>query len=160
MNVCNFPHSLLIYFFSPGSLSDSCRQYLADTSLNGVFGIPASTYALLFLLTMLMEAPFYAFFLRGTQVSRTKAFFLMALLCINLCTHPLAVLGFPQFFALAEWPKVWAILAAEVFAPVIEALILFALLQVPAKKSFLAAFAANFFSWQLGGLLAAALMSH
>lgn len=155
MRFCNLPHSLLLYLFSTKNVPPECLRYLTTSSLDGVYGVSATTYVLFFLLTVALEAPIYWYFLRDriTPASRWVA----ALFCINLCTHPLAILGFPQFFALAGDTKLTALVATEVFAPVVEGLVLWKLLNIPPRVAFVASVAANLFSWEMGGLIAGLL---
>ncbi|MCB0406398.1 MAG: hypothetical protein KDD51_16570 [Bdellovibrionales bacterium] len=155
MKFCNLPHSLILYLFSANNVPHECHEYLASTSLDGVYGVTGKTYFVFFLLTATLEAPVYWYFVKDSL--RTVSKFTAVVLVLNLCTHPLAILGFPQFFALAGFTKLAALWATELFAPTVEGLVLWQVLDLPPKTSFLAALAANLFSWELGGLLAALL---
>ncbi|MEZ4750910.1 MAG: hypothetical protein R3B54_09900 [Bdellovibrionota bacterium] len=152
MRFCNLPHSLLLYFFSSSSVPPECREYLNANSLDGVFGVTGGTYFVFFLLTTALEAPVYWYFLKGEI--RPTSRLVAVVICLNLCTHPLAILGFPQFFALAGFTKLTALLFTELFALLVEGLVLWKVLQISPKASFAASFTANLFSWELGGLIA------
>jgi len=147
--ICHLPHHLFLYWFFPRALTATCQAYFADTSLNGIFGVPAGTYFPLFLLTNCLELPFYFYTFRGQALAHK----LGRLLLLNLATHPLVALGFPQFFALAGYPRAWALFSSELFAPALEAGLLVGLWRVPLRHAALTAFAANLFSWEIGGLL-------
>ena len=89
--------TVLHYLIHRNSMSEVCRNFLADTSLNQVFGVPASAYFFYFGLTLLLELPIYYFCLRKA-LSLEKILF--AVLFINISTHPLVIVGLPQLFAL------------------------------------------------------------
>ncbi len=146
---CDLPPTLLEYVFFPSHLCATCRAYLADTSLNGIFGAPLRQYVGLFLVTCLLEFPFYRTVLRHRKLV-SQVFIVIV---INLATHPLVVLGFPQFFALQGLSKVYSVLAGELFAPLLEFGFLAVVLQIPWKRSLAVAGAANLFSWWFGGWL-------
>lgn len=147
---CNGGLSVFLYFISKSSLSPTCQALLSDRSLNNVFGLEGKTYFFYLFLTILIEAPIYFAFLRKTlPLSRLVLWFV----ALNLLTHPLVGGLFPQFFALAGWSKAEGLLFSEVFAPTAEALALWGLAGVPYKRAFAAAWAANLFSWGVGGFI-------
>lgn len=144
---CHLPPALVGYFFS--WTSQECTRLLSDRSLNGIYGVTLTSYLLLFALTCLLEGPFY-FRTMGTQPLKRK---LCGVLTLNLCTHPLVVLGFPQFFALNGYPRWASLLSSEIFAGSVEAAILSVLFSLPMRVSAAWAIATNLFSWWVGGLL-------
>jgi len=144
---CFAAPSVIKYLLHSAWVSETCRNLLSDRSLNGVFGVSAGAYAYVFLLTLAFELPIYYFSLKK-QLSPLRL--LLAVLFLNLATHPLVVLGIPQFVALAEQPKLLAIVIGEIFAPIAEGLFLWSLLSISWKRAIIVAFAANFFSWSVG----------
>jgi hypothetical protein len=111
----------------------------------------AGSYLKIFGLTCLFEAPFYFWGLAGAN--RSFATKLAAVVILNLSTHPLVGLGFPQFFALNELPRADSILFSEIFVPVVEGLGLFFLLGLSARRAACVSCFANLFSWWFGGWL-------
>ncbi len=147
---CQLPPAIFSYLLHPGWLNRECFKFLDDKSLNGVYGVTASSYLMIFSLTCLLEGPFYAWTLRRWSWPKI----IWSVVILNLSTHPLVAMGFPQFFALAGFSKGTCYAFSELFAPTVECLILGVLFQVPWKKALGTAFAANLFSWWAGGLLA------
>jgi hypothetical protein len=100
-------------------------------------------------LTLILEAPFYRWCLEGKSV---QAFFAALILC-NLATHPMVFYGFPSLAATLGIPTYFNLLMSEIFAPVVEATLLCFAWGVRPWKASLTMFAANLFSWWMGGLL-------
>lgn len=147
---CYAPPAVIGYLANAGWVAPSCREFLSDRTLSGVFGIAGKDYALVFLLTVCLEAPIFFFGLRNRLKVDQIAVYVVAL---NLATHPLVMVGLPQFFALAEYPKITAILVGELFAPAFEGIMLWRMAGLPAGRAFGFAFLANLVSWTAGILV-------
>lgn len=108
-----------------------------------------SLYSKYFVTTVLIEAPVYFFALRFLAF-KTK---LKLVLSVNLATHPIVFYLFP--WVLMHWHLNYGayVLSAEIFAPLVEGLMIWKIFKVPASAAFAAAFAANIISWWLGILI-------
>ena len=146
---CQLPPAIVGFFLAPSLLSKECALFLNDKSLNGIYGITIKNYLILFLLTCLFEAPFYFWVLRHLHFAKR----LFALFLLNIATHPLVVLGFPQFFALSGFSRSYSLTVSELFAPLFEFAILVFVFNISWKKGFLISSLANVFSWGFGGWL-------
>lgn len=147
---CYAPPAVLGQLLNASWVTPACKEFLADKTLNGVFGFTGKDYAFALLLTILIEAPFYYFALRKKLKLDQIALYMVTL---NLATHPLVLIAMPQFFALAEFPKITAILVGELFAPAFEGLMLWRMAGLPASRAFGFAFLANLVSWTAGVLV-------
>jgi len=125
----------------PGMLA---IRYVGDS-----FGIRPNLwhYALYFFWTCVIEAPVYAFALRTLTWRRRAA----AIVGLNLATHPLVYFAFPLLALRLHWDPLRAVLAAEAFAVLVEAVLLW---RMRRSGSFVAAlaysFAANLASFVFG----------
>lgn len=147
---CYAPPAVLGYLTHGPWVTPACREFLSDKTLNGVFGLTGKEYAFAFVLTVLIEAPFYFVALKGRLKLDQILVYAIAL---NLATHPLVLIGLPQFFALAEFPKVTPILLGEIFAPAFEGLMLWRLAGLSWQRAFGFAILANLISWTAGVLV-------
>ena len=122
-------------------------------------------YFLVFLKTLVLEAPFYWFALRSRGFWR----FLTALLIGNLATHPIVFFVFPRVFT----HFIVSLLISEFFAAAVEVIVVGALLSVAWRSALrrgvtysslrgtMPGFAssgawvvlANLFSWQIGTMI-------
>ena len=139
---CGSIVDLYRYFFDPGPLSFECYNTLR--SLAGRINIGGVEYFKLFVSTVALEAVFYVFgffvFTRKLEWSKI----LSAILLGNVLTHPVVCLVLPKI--LASMPYGYYLLIAEVFAPVVEAIVL-RRFGLSWTASLLTSFAANLFSW-------------
>lgn len=105
-------------------------------------------YVKLFLKVLLLEGPFYFFFLRHELKWGKRAF---ALFFCNLTTHPFLCLYAIHWFAQTQVTYGVFVGVAEFLIPVLEMLILHFAFKASWKNSATAGFAGNIFSWIFGG---------
>jgi hypothetical protein len=75
---------------------------------------------------------------------------LLAILGCNLATHPIVFFLIPRLVDHFNGRFVDSLVIAEVFAPVVEALLLWKLLRLSAGRATLTSMAANLCSWSVG----------
>jgi len=140
---CYTPYSIIQFFIKPDSLDLECRMLLeAPTWLPNVGVLE---YFVLFALTCGLEAPFY---MSIRSLNWSKRF--RALIALNLATHPAVTFIWPHIMYGLDQNAGAYILAAETFAPVVEALLLIFVFKVGAPAAFLFAILANLVSWGFG----------
>jgi hypothetical protein len=119
--------------------------------LNSAAEVPRvsfSIYLLVFLLTCLLESPFYFFLLKSYKPFYRQP--LLALFIANLSTHPMVCFGIPALVAHYGGSYGVSNSIGEVFAPTLEALLLWRVWKVPAAQAIAGAIVANVFSWWVG----------
>lgn len=99
-------------------------------------------YLVVFGLTMLLEAPFY--------IALAKRKFLLPLIFCNLATHPFIYWILPWLGVRFEWSFAEVMLAAEVFAPVVEILLAVFVFKLKARFAVPLIILGNLFSWWVG----------
>jgi len=109
--------------------------------------ISFTEYAKAFALTLLLEVPILALFSK-----HLKRLPLTALL-LNLATHPMVYFGFPKLSQILALPYAQMLLAAELFAPTIEAFLLIRYFQWTKVQAISASIFANLASWWIGILI-------
>jgi hypothetical protein len=129
---CEHSYSVFAYF-----LRGQCEEVFAAPPLDPGIGFPV--YLLFLALTCLFEWPWY----------RKPA----RVLVLNLLTHPLVVWGWPGLIRSLGGGYGAYVLAAESFAPVVEAWALHRIFGVPRLRAVVVALGANLFSWLVGGEL-------
>lgn len=127
---CDHSFSVFQYF-----LTGECAEVFASPPADPAIGF--GTYLLFFALTCLFEWPWYRKPLR--------------VLFLNLLTHPLVVWGWPVLIRNLGGGYGAYVLAAEAFAPALEAWALHRIWKVPARRAVWMALGANLFSWLVGG---------
>ncbi len=146
---CIGPIDLLLYLINRGE----CRDFLSQTFMAD--GIPPwKDYLIALGLTLLIEAPIYAFFL-CPEFKRRKL--LLVVLFINLLTHPAVWYLWPSFLSSMGVTIGGYLAVSEIFAPVAEMLALKFVFRVNTKKAILGATLANLVSWWVGIYLLAQL---
>jgi hypothetical protein len=145
---CITPLAIAQYFSLSSELPARCLTVLGQTCY--IPAISPTKYALLFLGTVLFEIPIYFAFLRkkvpiGSLVLWT--------LILNLATHPAVSFLIPRICAATESRLVDYVLWAEIFAPVVEALLLWKIARVNLGRAAVAALIANLLSWWAGIVL-------
>ena len=116
-------------------------------------GLPSETMTLkdylpYFLKTFILELPIYALILKSQQ-NFTKN--LAATSLLNLATHPIIFILFPMVLPkLGDFNYLNYLVAAEIFATVVEALLLIKVFKLKIGWAVVSAAAANLFSWSLG----------
>jgi hypothetical protein len=145
--VCNSPVEIFEFFTGIGRLSSICKLEL--NSASETYGLSFATYLPYFAMTLLLESPFYVSFLKGrTSTSRG-----LALVACNVATHPIVCFVFPAVAAKYQIAYGTQLLAAEIFASITEAILLWKIWRLPVGVAFTAAIAANLFSWWVGPYL-------
>ncbi len=139
--MCDHVFSVIAYWFN-----GSCPQAFDTYGFSWNFSL--DVYATFLVLTLLFETPVYYYFIK-------KKFSLLKILRIslvlNLLTHPIIFLLFPQIADQRGITYGWYVLAAEIFAFVIEWVALNKIFKFPFLQSMKVALAANIFSWLVGG---------
>jgi hypothetical protein len=127
---CDHSYSVFLYFWQ-----GDCAEIFARAPLNPEIGFAA--YLFFFAMTCLFEWPWY----------RTPG----RVVVLNLLTHPLVVWAWPALTRSLGGGYGSYVLAAEVFAPALEAWALHRIWRVPVHRAFWIALGANLFSWLVGG---------
>lgn len=133
----------LAWQFSPlGMLGGVREEYLDIESVSYFGGTLGWTFDYLgiFLKTCVLEAPFYAMAFATRPMRRV----LVALVLMNLATHPIVFFVIPRFFDT----YLHAALFSEAFAPLVEMAIAVGLLRKLSPAPWI--LLANLFSWQIG----------
>jgi hypothetical protein len=156
---CYSPWGLVHYYLS--SLSDPtlgsticpiiCKEAL-ETMSEIPPNVTLGAYLVIFGLTCLLESPFYFWTVRDKQ-QKGKALLksgLGSVLLCNLATHPAVYFLFPLFGANFALRYVDVLMLAEIFAPIVEALVLILVWKISWKRAFIGMVAANLFSWWVG----------
>ena len=107
-------------------------------------------YALLFGLTLALEAPVYRAVVKRTRTYYGSWSLAGRVLLLNLLTHPLVCFGFPSFAARAGIEGGISLALSEAFAVLLEALVLNCVWEIPMKRALIGALVANLVSWWLG----------
>lgn len=123
----------------------------AETLLEPIAVDPVGPFEYLkfFAMTLALELPMYHRLLPLMSFKRKAA----AALVVNVATHPLIFFVFPLLLKSLGGTYFQYLVAAEVFAPVAEALVLWKAFGVGFKRAGTAALIANLFSWGIGALL-------
>lgn len=144
---CYTPLGVVGYFFSPDKLSLMCKINLS--SVGGELAqVTFASYLVVFLTTNLLEAPFYYLAFHKNPNAWRKA--PLALIGANLATHPTIYFIFPTLAAKFQMTYVAMLLACEIFAPLVETVLLNRVAKIEIKKAAVLMLIANLFSWWLG----------
>ncbi len=144
---CASPWGLAVFLLNLVDPSSEC--YEVHQSLVTASDFELSFYLKYFGMTLLLEGPIY--FLGLTMLPWPKR--LLAIVVVNLATHPIIFYIFPLILSRFDATYSTYLLTAEIFAPVVEALLLWKLFKLSPSKAFSIAIAANLISWWLGVLL-------
>ena len=125
-----------------------CTEELQEAMLP--FSLSTIEYAKMLTATLLLELPFYHWFLRSKKSFRESA---KADLVLNLATHPLVIFVIPLLVVSQHGNFRSFIIIAELFAPLVETVLLHLIWKIPMKRAFAAAFIANLASWWIGTLI-------
>jgi len=143
---CFTPAALYSFLLDKTSLEPLClwALMLKPPSHSVSFG----SYLGVFLVTVVLESPFYLLALRGRKFRPlARAGFLVAL---NLATHPFIFLALPPLVAAFGGKTFQTLILAETFAPMVEAMILFRFGRIRFLAALSYAIVANLFSWWAG----------
>lgn len=138
---CVTPWYLIWNFFNP----HQCSEIYTLTSLADP--ITFILYLPYFLKTFLLELIIYWLFLRN-QKSLTEI--LQIDFILNLATHPVVFFLMPIIVMGLNGNYLNYLVAAEVFAPLTEAIILVYFYKLSWPRALQAAITANLFSWSVG----------
>ena len=142
MTYCLTPWFLVYNLFADNACSEIYNSGLPTDPISFTEYLPY------FLKTFILELPIYAILLKSQQ-SFAKT--LTANTLINLATHPFIFILLPILLVKSDSINYLNYLTiAEVFAPSVEALILFKIFKLPLKNAVISAFLANLFSWSVG----------
>ena len=142
---CYGPSRLVQYWLFREKLPLECWS-----TLNMEMSLPDLTlgsYLLLFSLTLLLEFGIYWAILRR---QRKLADIAVSSVCLNIATHPAVTFLFPVLAVRQQATTAVYITQAEIFAPLVEALLLYFVFSLPARTSLLASLTANLVSWGVG----------
>ena len=138
---CITPWNLLWNLFN----AHQCSEIYELTTLTEPFSF--TEYLPFFLKTFALELPIYFLFLQTLKNIPTV---LKINAVLNLATHPIVFFVIPIILAYLGATYLHYLAVAEIFAPLIEALILFRIYKLSLGRSLTAAICANLFSWSVG----------
>lgn len=138
---CITPWYLVWNLFNP----HQCGEIYALTSLTEPFSLVE--YLPYFLKTFALELPVYFIFLR--TLKRIPEI-LKINTVLNLATHPIVFYLIPVILMQLNANYLNYLVVAEIFAPLVEALILYRIFKVRVSRAFAASICANLFSWSVG----------
>ncbi len=144
---CYSPLGLARYYFFYNSQNTICQEALEYLS-SAPDSVSLKSYLMTFGMTCLLESPFY-FFANFRKVKWIKKGMSSVLLC-NLSTHPAIYFLFPLIGGKLFLQYSHVLLAAEIFAPVAEALLLTWIWKIHWRWSLFWMVSANLFSWWVG----------
>ena len=140
---CDYPFQLFNYAFT-----NSCSDVYG--TLPPPMEWSVALYALFFGFTLLFETPVYVHFLKK-QLGLKRAVF--ASLVLNLATHPLVCIVFSGWFNRQGFSYSKYLYFSEIFAPVVEAVLLVKIFHQSSKRAAIASLTANLTSWIIGGTI-------
>lgn len=122
-----------------------CSEIYGLTTLTEPFSFVE--YLPFFLKTLVLELPIYFLFLRRLKSIPT---ILKLNTLANLATHPIVFFIIPIALMQLNGTYLNYLVTAEIFAPLVETLILYKVFKLSPSRSFAAALCANLFSWSVG----------
>lgn len=122
-----------------------CSEIYELTTLTEPFSF--MEYLPFFLKTFALELPIYFIILRQLKNIPTV---LQINTVLNLATHPIVFFVIPIILTNLGANYLHYLATAEIFAPLIEALILFRIYKLSLARSLTAAISANLLSWSVG----------
>jgi hypothetical protein len=144
---CMLPFEVINYFFQSIFFSSDCSDVLALNAM--VPKINFILYLFIFLLTCFLESFFYLSLIKNICLKKK----LLALLICNLATHPFVSFGIPWIFSKMSKTYGESLMIGELFAFIVELVMLQVFWQQNWLNSFVISFLANLFSWSLGTYL-------
>jgi hypothetical protein len=144
---CFLPIEVINYFFHSSFFSSNCNDVLTLNAM--VPKINFSLYIFIFLLTCFLESSFYLILIKNQSLKKK----LLALLICNLATHPIVSFVIPWIFSKMSKTYGESLMIGELFAFIVELVLLKVLWQQKWLNSFVISFLANLFSWSLGTYL-------
>ena len=143
MDSCYTPSDIIRYFFHS---VPECRELLESKDLVPEIGL--LTYLQAYGWTYALEAPIYLAV--GRHLKRSWGGLFFQVFALNLATHPIVTFVIPRLLVRFGTPFYAYISVAELFAPVVEALLLRYWARYPWKWALLASCFANLISWWIG----------
>lgn len=144
--ICVAPWNLIYHLIVGYADGHVCAGQLEEPMWSGA--VPLLFYLKYFFATVALEASFYFLFIKGISW-RHK---IIAVFVLNFATHPVIFFVFPEMAARLEWSYAHYLTAAELFAPMVEALLLRYFFQQGTRRAILTGFGANLLSWSIGAL--------
>ena len=138
---CITPWNLIWNFFN----AHQCNEIYELTTLTEPFSF--LEYLPFFLKTFVLELPIYFLFLRTLK---NVPVILKVNTVLNLATHPVVFFTIPLILTQLNATYLHYLVVAEIFAPLVEALVLFKVYKISLGRAVLAALCANLFSWSVG----------
>lgn len=139
---CLTPWYLIYNLFADNACSEIYSSGLPSDAMT------LTEYLPYFIKTFILELPIYALILKSQQ-NFTKN--LAATSLLNLATHPIIFILFPMVLPkLGDFNYLNYLVAAEIFAPLVESLLLIKVFKLKIGWAVVSAAAANLFSWSLG----------
>lgn len=146
---CFSPPDVVGMLVHANGVSSSCMARLMNDPV--VPDISFAQYFLYFSLTCILEAPIY--WLAARRFGKGSKEILLLILGLNLATHPIVVFVMPRISLMLGQSSLFDVSSSEVFAPVVEALLLWRVGRFPMVWAIPVAIAANLCSWWLGSYL-------
>jgi hypothetical protein len=146
MTVCYAPPDVVRFILAPDRLDPVCRGILSRPQTTTQ--VSALYYLGVFLLTCVLEAPFYLWALKGSAWDAKSRW--LAVVWLNLATHPAVYFVFPWLSARRGGCYAQTVAAGEVFAWLVEAALLGAVCKLSKARSAAFSLAANLCSWWIG----------
>lgn len=144
---CLTPDIIYKAIIHPAEISLNCDFILNHLVQPTEFHL--NSYLSAFLLTCLLEAPFYLWAFRFSLLFKSITLLFIA----NIITHPIIYFLLPWFFSLLKMNTLSFIVIAEIFAPITEAIILWRFAKLPIGRALIMMILANIFSWYIGAWL-------
>ena len=143
--VCNDPVSLALFWGSPSNLSAHCDWALSSI-ITPTSHVSFFAYVRVFLLTNILEAPFYAVVLRKQGLGKK----FLGLFAANALTHPIVYFGFPIVFSRLAWTYGSYLTFSEAFAIFAEIAFIRVCFKTNSGETSVLLTLANVFSWWMG----------
>ena len=140
---CLSPVSILLAIIKRDALDTGC--YFVLFSPTEMSNPRIGQYLFYFGMTLLLETPIYWFASRQTYFAR-----IAQILILNLATHPLVIYGFPFFMSLLDRPHWETVFLSEMFAWILEALLLTRFFGYSTGRAVKISMSANLVSWWVG----------
>lgn len=146
---CYTPFTILLAWVHSDSVRTQCLAALENESVryDGTF----SKYLSIFALTCLIEFPFY--WMAGKRAGRKIKDILAQTIILNLATHPLVLWVFPLWGEIYGLNMLQTTTFSELFALIVEALLMFYLFRFSWRIAFTTSLLANLASWWLGAYI-------
>jgi hypothetical protein len=143
---CYTPLVVIKAAFASNQLDALCLASLKNIVTRNQISL--GSYLLIFAATILLESPIY--FLAGKYCGQTIRRICGQILLLNLATHPIVTWIIPPLAEGWRLDGLTTVLISEIFAPIVEAILLRKVYKYTRPIAILAAILANLCSWWLG----------